>query len=300
VELRDWGGGVGEGFSGSLAGLVLLLVLGLSGCRQAPIVHTYAVQGTVLGMSAVTHQVTIHQSAIHGFLPAENVAYTLKDPSILGALEVGQQLQAQAMAAADNSYPVLTHVTVTEQPPESLVPSELPAHHLLVGERVPATPLVNEAGKIVNLQQYRGKALLLTFIDTRCTDDCPIISGLFARVNALLAKSPKVYADSKLISISIDPAYDRPPVLRRYGLEYLHTPQGFAHWEFVDSTPGNLQRLAKSFGEVYFPTKDDIDHTMDTVLIAPNSTFVRTWDGTHWKPGALVRAVEAVEHQAPS
>jgi protein SCO1/2 len=258
------------------------------------------VQGTVLGLSELTHQVTIHQNAIHGFLPAENVAYTLKDPSILGALKVGQRLEAQAMAAADNSYAVLTHVTVTEQAPESLVPAELPAHHLLVGERVAATPLVNEAGETVNLQQYRGKALLLTFIDTRCTDDCPIISSLFARVNALLAKSPKAYADSKLISISIDPAFDKPPVLRRYGLEYLHTPQGFAHWEFVDSTPAHLQRLAKSFGEVYFPTKDDIDHTMDTVLIAPDSTFVRTWDGTHWKPDAIVRAVEAAEHQAPS
>ena len=273
----------------SVAGLLLCLC----GCRQSPATKTYPIQGTVLGISTVTHQVSLRQKAIPGTLPTENVVYTLKDPSILGGLQIGQQLKAQAVEPAGDSYAMLDRVVVTQQPPDTLVPSELPAHHLLVGERVPATPLVNQDGRPVNLQQYRGKALLLTFIDTQCTDDCPIISGLFEKVNALLAKNPKAYDRSKLISISIDPAFDKPPVLHRYGLEYLHTTAAFAHWEFVDSTPANLARLAKAFGEIYIPSHGDIDHTTDTVLIGPDNTFVRTWDGTHWKPSAVAHAVEA-------
>jgi protein SCO1/2 len=268
-------------------------LLCLCGCRQTPAATSYTVQGTVLGLSALTHQVSIRQRAIPGALPTENVVYTLKDPSILGALQIGQQLRAQAVETAGNSYAFLDKVVVTQQPAGTLLPSELPAHHLLVGERVPATPLVNEDGKAVNLQQYRGKALLLTFIDSQCTDDCPIISGLFERVNALLKKNPKAFARTKLISISIDPAFDKPSVLHHYGLEYLHTSAGFAHWEFVDSTPANLARLAKSFGEIYIPSHGDIDHTMDTVLIGPDNTFLRTWDGTKWKPSAVAHTVEA-------
>ena len=113
----------------------------------------------------------------------------------------------------------------------------------------PPTPMVNQDGKATSLADFRGKAVLITFVDTQCKDDCPIISHLFSEINQELAKDKKAYAGSDLITISTDPAHDTPAVLHAYGLKYLNgKAAGFSHWQFVHMTPANLKGLATAFG----------------------------------------------------
>jgi len=164
---------------------------------------------------------------------------------------------------------------------------------------------VNQDGKTTSLTDFRGKAVLITFVDTQCTDDCPIISHLFAEIDQQLAKHPKAYAGSDLITISIDPEHDTPPVLHAYGLKYMHgKASGFGHWQFVHMTPENLKRLATDFGVSYRKTKDDIEHTMDISLIGPDNTLQKSWSGDDWDPKLISRAVEAAvengQTQAPA
>src|SRR6266404_9269713 len=90
--------------------------------------------------------------------------------------------------------------------------------------------------------------------DTRCPmpNFCPRLSSLFASVNRERAKSPKEYERTQLLSVSIDPKYDTPPVLRKYGLAYLHDdPKGFAHWQFTAPSSENLRKLADAFSLIY-------------------------------------------------
>ena len=51
-------------------------------------------------------------------------------------------------------------------------------------QEVPDFPLINQDGKRIHLHQYHGKALLLTFIYTRCPlpNYCPLMSRNFARI----------------------------------------------------------------------------------------------------------------------
>ena len=254
----------------------------------------YRIHGIVLGKSAVTQQVTIEQNVIHNVMPATNAVYEIKDPNLLERLQPGDQITADALAPTDGSDGRLNNVTVTASPRDANAPATLPPHLLLVGEQVPDLPLVNENGKTIHFEQFRGRAVLITFIDTQCTDDCPVITGRFRRVNELLSQHPDAFGASHLICVSIDPANDNPPVLRRYGLQYLHGEAGgFSHWGFAVPTPENLRKMAAAFGVIYTPSRGDIDHTMVTALIGPDDTLVRTWGGDDWDPNVIAKAVES-------
>src|SRR6266436_6676294 len=87
-----------------------------------------------------------------------------------------------------------------------------------VGDEVTAS-LVIQDGKKVRLADYRGRALALTFIYTRCPlpDFCPLMMQNFVAVEAALAAEPALHARTGLLSISFDTAHDTPEVLKRYG-----------------------------------------------------------------------------------
>jgi protein SCO1 len=257
-------------------------------------VSTYPLRGVVLGKADASQRITVHQGAIRGFMPETNEVYTIADKGLFQQLKPGDAITADLLAPSNSDQFRLENVKVVAEPRGGSALASLPAHRLLIGERVPDIPLVNQDGKTINLQQFKGKAVLITFIDTQCTDDCPIITGLFSRVNTLLRGDPVAYADSKLISVSIDPKFDTPPVLWKYGLKYLHdNSEGFSHWEFTDLTPEHLKRLAAAFGVMYAPSPDgDIVHTMQTALIAPDGTVAQLWPGDKWDPKVIARAVE--------
>src|SRR6202023_2248738 len=102
---------------------------------------------------------------------------------------------------------------------------------------LPDFTLVNQDGKRVGLRQYRGRALLITFIYTRCAlpDYCPLMTHNFAEIEKDLMKSPELYAKTHLLSVSFDSQYDTPQVLRNYARPFV-TDRGqrtFEHWEFA-------------------------------------------------------------------
>lgn len=257
-------------------------------------INRYAVKGMVLGKSAQTNQVTLAQDEIRGFSPAVDATYTLTNVGAFQKLQPGDRITAEVIVPADLSSKQLVNIKVVAQPSHPMTLADLPPHQLLVGENVPATPMVNQDGKATSLADFRGKAVLITFVDTQCTDDCPIISHLFSEIDQELAKNPKAYAGSDLITISIDPEHDTPAVLHAYGLKYMNgKSKGFSHWQFVHMTPGNLKRLATDFGVSYEKTKTDIVHTMDISLIGPDNTLQKSWSGDEWDPKLISRAVEA-------
>ena len=83
---------------------------------------------------------------------------------------------------------------------------------------------------------------------------------------------PELYAKTHLLSISIDPSYDTPQVLRSYGAAHTERYQNetFAHWEFAGGTNEQVKKIAEYFGLTYFPEKDQIIHALRTVIIDPD------------------------------
>ena len=264
-------------------------------------VDRYHLHGLILATSATTGEITVQHGDIPGFMPAMTMAYKLKDPTEIQKLKPGDEISADVLVHSDSDDYLLDSVVITSEARRGLVPAMLPPHPLMVGETVPDLPLVDQDGKKIHLRDYRGKALLITFIYTRCPlpTACPLITSHFAKVNNDLARDPKAYNASHLISISLDPAYDTPPVLRQYGLAYLdNNAAAFSHWEFADTTPGDLKKLAEAFGLQYSEENNQITHTMATTLIDPDSKVAQTWAGSDWNPDDVAGAVKALALKA--
>ncbi len=262
----------------------------LTACSNSP--KHYSLQGRVLGKSALTQQFTVKHSDIPGFMTAMTMTYPIKDSQGFQQVQPGDLITADVVVGGNNGY-WLEHLAIKDKAGRGTV-SSLPPHELLPGEPVPDIALTNQDGQALHLADFRGKALLVTFVYTRCpfATFCPLTSSKFAAIQNELAKTPEDYEKTQLITISLDPKYDTPPVMRKYGLAYLSDdPKGFGHWEFVSTSPDDLRKLATAFGLEYFEQDNLISHSMKTVLLATDGTVSHSWSDNQWTNSDVVAAL---------
>jgi protein SCO1/2 len=198
-----------------------------------------------------------------------------------------------ATLVVDGSHSWLEGLIITRQ---SATAAAMPGVTMAKeGDEVPNFTLRNQDNREIHLQNYRGKTLLLTFIYTRCPvpDYCTLMSNNFAQIDRALSQDAGLYEKTHLLSISIDPSYDTPQVLRSYGAAHTERYQNetFAHWEFAGGTTEQVKKIAEYFGLTYFPQNDQIIHALRTVIIGPDGKVVKIYSGNEWKPEEVIEAI---------
>ncbi|HYP00966.1 MAG TPA: SCO family protein, partial [Pyrinomonadaceae bacterium] len=173
------------------------------------------------------------------------------------------------------------------------------------GAPIPDASLVNQDGKRINLREYQGRALVVTFIYTRCPlpDYCTLMSNNFAAIKRELDSSPEPgAARAHLLSITLDPAYDTPKVLRSYGAAHTENygSEKFEHWEFATGEPEEIQRVAAFFGLSYKQEGEQITHSLRTAVISPDGKLYKMFRGNEWKPAEVVSALKEIQGQKPT
>jgi protein SCO1/2 len=81
---------------------------------------------------------------------------------------------------------------------------------------VPAFALTERSGKTVTNRELSGKIWVADFIYTTCPGPCPLITANFAKFQDKVKDDPRVM----LVSFSVDPTTDTPPVLAKYADQY--------------------------------------------------------------------------------
>ena len=251
----------------------------------------YNLSGEVVSKKPAAGEVTVKHGDIPGFMAAMTMPYRLKDRSILQELQPGDKIAAVVVVKGDDYW--LENVRITDSSARKTAKAAVPSHLLAVGEPVPDFPLTNQDGKTIHFHDFAGKAVLLTFIYTRCPmpNFCPRLSSQFAKIHDDLKKTPEQLRRTHLLTITFDPKYDSPAVLRKYGLAYLDgDAAGFAHWDFASTSPADLRLLANAFGLEYIEEDNQISHTMNLVLIAPDGTVAKSWS-SDWTAAELEQAL---------
>lgn len=261
---------------------IVCVSLLLSSCKSSP--SKFTLTGRVISKQPETQELIIDNDNIPGFMSAMTMPYTVKDSEGFQKVQRGDVIHADIIVEQQGKF-WLEHVTVVGKATSRALADGPTPQVLIVGDKVPDIPMVNQDGKTLNFAQFKGKIVLLTFIYTRCPfpDYCPLLSRQFAAIQKELAKNPNDYDKTHLISVTLDPAYDKSQAMREYGLTYLgHDPKGFEHWDFVSTTPTDLRKLASSFGLTYYEQSGTISHAMNTILLAADGTVVDTWPGSEW------------------
>jgi protein SCO1/2 len=291
----------------------LLVLITLAGCHagQKPTAQSnagqnfkvYHLRGKVVSTDAAKGDVTLNHEAIPGFMEAMTMPYKLKDASILGELHPGDMITADVLVSQDADADVLLdHIVVVAQ----AKPDNKPAvtyHVPAPGDSVPDFKLRNQDGRPIHLGQYRGKALVVTFIYTRCPspDFCPRVTRNFAQLEKQLSANSALYLKSHLLCISFDPEHDTPERLRAYGATYMGSDakNAFAHWEFAVPEKPVLVEMAKFFDLGMTENADSmITHTLSTTLIGPDGKVIRFYPGNEWTPEQVLSDVKQLAAKA--
>lgn len=285
----------------------LLAVVALAGCRSGqqaktqpaanPTYKVYHLRGKVVSTSPATGEVTLDHEAIPGFMDAMTMPYKLKDPSILSELHPGDVITADVLVSQDADASVLLdHIVVVAQGKPDYKPTSI-YHVPASGDVVPDFKLRNQDGRTIHLGQFRGKALLITFIYTRCPlpNFCPLVTHNFAVIEKQLAGNQALYAKTHLICVSFDPEHDTPERLRAYGAEYIGSDarNAFAHWDFAVPQKPVLTDMAKWFDVgITVGAGGSITHTLSTTLVGRDGKVVNFYHGNEWTPDQVLADVK--------
>lgn len=282
----------------SLLTAATLCILFAAGCgRPDEHAQRYELKGKVVSVDRHKNEVVIDHREIPGFMEAMTMPFTLKHEDAFNVLATGDDIQATLVVADSGAWledPVITKSAPQDGSTTTGVVSSEPQE----GAPVPDFSLVNQDGKRIGLQKYRGRALLVTFIYTRCPlpDYCPLMSMNFAEVNRRLAGDDALGAKVSLLSVTVDPDYDTPEVLRNYGSVYIEKggEELFKRWEFATGDSREIKRTAEFLGLTYYPEREQIIHSLRTALITPDGRLFKIYRGNDWKPSEVLRDLKSL------
>jgi len=271
--------------------IISLLLLSVTGCgKDTSNQKRYDLTGKVLSVQQDKQQITVAHEAIKDLMPAMTMPLTLREDWPFTVLASGDRISATLVVDGTESW--LENIVITQESADTNAPGPGGVVEAKDGAEVPDYGLTNQSDQPIHLAQYRGKTLLLTFIYTRCPipDYCTLMSQNFAQIESELAKEPELYQKTHLLSISIDPEYDTPAVLRSYGAAHTgkFTEEKFTHWEFATGTKDQVKGIAQFFGLRYYADQDQIVHGLRTVIIDPEGKVAKVYRDNSWKPDEVV------------
>ena len=274
-----------------------MAILVLAGCHSGPqgdsqasadsSFKVYKLRGKVVSTSAASGEVTLDHEAIPGFMDAMTMPYKLKDANILSELHPGDVITGDLLVSqASDANVLLDHIVVVGQAKPDYKP-KVSYHVPAPGDAVPDFKLRNQDGRVIHIDEFRGKEVLITFIYTRCPlpNFCPRVTHNFADINRQLASDPALYKRTHLLCVSFDPDNDTPQRLRAYGATYIGSDakDAFAHWDFAVPEKPVLTKLAQYFDVGITEAPDNsITHTLSTTLIGADGKVVRFYPGNEW------------------
>jgi protein SCO1/2 len=97
--------------------------------------------------------------------------------------------------------------------------------------------LTNQFGRVVTLSDLRGQVWVADIIFTRCPGPCAKMTKAISELQSALSPAQPV----KLLSLTADPEFDTPDVLRRYGEKFGAAPD---RWQFLSGNKLDIYRLA--------------------------------------------------------
>ncbi|MGA8013521.1 MAG: SCO family protein [Candidatus Acidiferrales bacterium] len=266
---------------------------------EAPPAHQakrYHLIGKVVSIDRQQASIMVDGQEIVGFMSAMTMPYPVRDPKLLVPLGPGDEITADVVMTDEGAY--LENIVVTKKG-DGKGPSGT-SNPPQAGDKVPDFAMVNQDGRRIHLREFQGDVLLVTFIYTRCPfpDFCPLVSKNFSQIYASLRKDPSLGPKIRLLSVSFDPGYDTPAVLRKYAETFSQTTGGnpFGRWQFATVPQKDLVKVANFFGLYYSTEGGQLVHSMSTTVISPDGTVYKWYQDNDWKPADLIEdATQALQ-----
>lgn len=285
--------------------LMAAAIAGAPGCSRqeaaqeavvtaAPAEKRFPITGEIVKVDAARDTLLVHHSEIKGYMPAMTMEFKVTKGDLAIAKE-GQHIRAELVDRPDAFYleKIWPDDAATQRALEAAAKALAQDTTMRgkeayreIGETLPEFTLLDQEGRAVAGSRFRGKQIVLNFIFTRC----PIATMCPAATERMAALQKAAQAagarDFELVSISLDPEYDTPGVLKEYAQNRgLDT----SNWSFLTGPDAAVRHLLAQLGVIREFEGATIKHTLATVLINAEGKIAYREDGSKWQVEDFVR-----------
>jgi protein SCO1/2 len=272
-------------FRFAIVGCAALIVLATIGAGAAQ-----TLRGVVLTVLSGKHQAVVRHEA-YGGMPAMSMLFALSERDS-ARLHEGDRIEARVTQdAGGESLSNVRVIAYAATPKTDMLRS---VTLLRTGDAMPAVGLVDQYDRPFTFADFHGKTVVLSFIYTRCRDTrmCPLISAHFHQLQQRL--DGNAY---HLVEVTLDPDYDRPPVLATYAARF---DADASRWTIATGDPRALLTLAAQFGIEPFPDPNvGLIHSERTALIDRNGRIADFMDEATWDPDNVIARLQTM-NDAPA
>jgi len=275
-------------------------VFAAGGCRKAaesqqtaiivpadPDEKRYPLKGEIIRADAERKVLLVTHEEIPGYMPAMTMEFRVNTGDLANA-KAGQRIRAELVERKgeyslekiwpDDSVTVRALDAGTNALAQDTAMRGRGLYRE-VGEQAPDFTLLDQEGRTVTANKFRGKKVMMNFIFTRCpiATMCPASTMKMSALQQA-AKAAGV-TDVEFVSLTLDPEYDTPGVLKEYaavrGLE-------LTNWSFLTGPDAAVRHLLAQLGIIREFEGPTIKHNLATLLIAPDGRIIHRVDGSQW------------------
>jgi protein SCO1/2 len=263
----------------------------------------YEARGIVRGVAPDHRTIDIEHEDIPAFMPSMTMPFSLRDQKQIAGLAIGDAISFRLNVtdrdscidqinkiSADGLH--LPAPTSTPQTKSTLNTSA----RLREGDALPRFQLIDQEGDKIDTGTFRGHPFVLTFIFTRCPlpNFCPLMSKNFVELQDAIKNGSGPLAETRLLSISFDPEFDTPQILKSFAEHEQADP---TIWTFAIGEKSQINDLTQSFSVYVQREGGTISHGLATELIDRDANIVRIWRGNGWAPAEIIREIETNNRQ---
>ncbi len=251
----------------------------------------FQVKGVVQAVRLRQKEVEIKHEAVLGYMPAMTMPFEVRDTNELAGLEPGQPVTFRLIVTDTEGWidQIRKSAPPTNAPPTSgpfrLVRDVEP---LAVGDPLPEYHFTNQFGQAFSTARYRGQALAITFLFTRCPypNFCPRMANNFQEAQQKLLTLANGPTNWQLLTISFDPDFDRPAVLKAYAEAHQCDPR---HWTYATGELIDITAIAEQFGMTFWHDETGgISHNLRTAVVDASGRVQKVFAGNEWNSAELV------------
>lgn len=254
----------------------------------------YPLTGEIVRVETERKVLVVRHDEIKGYMPAMTMEFVVSAGD-LALAQPGQRIRAELVPVKDGDFR-LEKIWPNDRVAADTVAAgaKLLAEdthnrgkgaYREIGEKVPDFSLYDQNGAVVQSARFRGKQILLNFIFTRCpvATMCPAATAKMMSAQKLAAEAG--LKDLELISITLEPEFDTPGVLKEYA-----TVRGIdtANFSFLTGPEKAIKDLLTQFGVIAQFQGDILQHTLTTLLIDEQGRITYRWDNSSWDPKEFV------------
>jgi protein SCO1/2 len=273
---------------------VPVLLIAVASCGRGPesSAREFELKGQILAVRPERNEVVIKHQDIKGLMPGMTMPFTVKDPSLLAGKQPGDLVTATLVVGEVQAH--LSTLTKTGHTEAAAPPPPPPPDIKQPGDMLADARLITQDGAPKTLSSFRGHRLAMTFVYTRCPlpDFCPLMDKHFATIQKTIASTPSL-ADVRLVTVTLDPAFDTPKILRAHA---NRVGADLGRWTWLTGDPKEVNQFETQFGiyvEGNSSGSSNIIHNLRTAVIDSQGRLVKIHTGNDWTPAELVADLEA-------